>query len=602
MNFKDLGLDPNILRAIDELGFVAPTEIQEHAIPNLLSSGTDLVALAQTGTGKTAAFGLPLVQLVDANNKDTQALVLSPTRELAIQIMNDLQSFSKYMKGIRVEAVYGGASITNQMRSLNKGCQIVVGTPGRTLDLVKRRALDLSNIQWLVLDEADEMLNMGFQEDLDAILSQASDEKQTLLFSATMPKEIARIAQNYMHNANEITVGTKNSGAKDVSHEYYMVNARDRYEALKRIADMNPDIYGIVFCRTRRETKEVAGKLMEDGYNADALYGDLSQAQRDEVMQRFRKKQIQLLVATDVAARGIDVDDLTHVINYELPDDLEVYIHRSGRTGRAGKSGISIAIVHTREMRKIDRLEQMSGKKFEKKMVPGGEEILEMKLTALAHKLKAFQPDKQDNRFLESIKGQLDGLDQDDLVKYIIHKEFDRFLKYNDSTRDINAEPGKHKGDDKGGRDSSGTEWTEIFISVGKNHFINPANLMGLVNDETGDKSIKFGRIDVRPGFTTFEVEAGASAKIIDAMQGLYYEDTPITVRLGDGGKGKKRGGRSGGFKGGKKGGGNFRSGGGNRGPKASSGGHKRSGNRGGGGYSGGGRSGGGGYKKSRQR
>ncbi|MCK4853556.1 MAG: DEAD/DEAH box helicase, partial [Bacteroidales bacterium] len=360
--FDEMGLDGSLLKAVKELGFQEPTPIQEKVIPKILTDKNDLVAQAQTGTGKTAAFGLPLIQMADIANRDVQSLILCPTRELCMQISSDLKKYSTYKDGIRVIPVYGGANIETQIRSLKQGGQIVVGTPGRVRDLINRRILKIKNIDWLVLDEADEMLNMGFKEELDAILEGTPSGKQTLLFSATMPKEILRIANNYMHQPSEVSVGMKNVGAENVKHEYYVSHAKHRYEVLRRIADMNPHIYGIVFCRTRRETKEIADKFMSDGYNADALHGDLSQSQRDFVMNRFRNRHLQMLVATDVAARGLDVNDLTHVINYNLPDDLEVYIHRSGRTGRAGKSGTSISIVHTRENRKIKALEKIANK------------------------------------------------------------------------------------------------------------------------------------------------------------------------------------------------------------------------------------------------
>ncbi|MFM8448939.1 MAG: DEAD/DEAH box helicase, partial [Haliscomenobacter sp.] len=378
--FEDLGLNPQVLRAVQELGFETPTPIQEKAIPHLLQSKDDLVAFAQTGTGKTAAFGLPVIHQVDPHKSSVQMLALCPTRELCLQITRELTNYSKYIPGLKVVAVYGGAEISRQISELNQGPQIVVGTPGRALDLINRRKLVVDNIRWLVLDEADEMLSMGFKDELDAILATTPSTKQTLLFSATMPEEMVGIAQKYMHDPVEISAGKRNMGAENVQHHYYLVHAKDKYLALKRIADYYPNIYGIVFCRTRQETKEVADKLMEDGYNADALHGDLSQAQRDYVMQRFRLKQLQMLVATDVAARGLDVNNLSHVINYNLPDDPEVYIHRSGRTGRAGKSGISILIANMREKGKIGFIEKKIGKRFDQKPVPTGSDICEKQL------------------------------------------------------------------------------------------------------------------------------------------------------------------------------------------------------------------------------
>lgn len=437
--FHEMGLSPEILHAIEELGFVTPTPIQQQTIPVLLDSSADLIALAQTGTGKTAAFGLPIIQQIKPDLISVQSLIICPTRELCMQITGDMESYSKFTKGLHVVAVYGGANIRNQIDQLNRGAQVVVATPGRALDLIKRKALKVNAIRWLVLDEADEMLNMGFQEDLDAILSTTPAEKQTMLFSATMPKEIVSITKKYMTSPTEISVGKRNTGAENVKHEYYMVQARDRYEALKRIADINPKIYSIVFCRTRMETKDVADKLMEDGYNADALHGDLSQAQRDNVMDRFRRQNLQILVATDVAARGLDVSDLTHVINYNLPDELEVYIHRSGRTGRAGKNGISVSIIHTRESNKIKALEKLTGKKFEQKMVPGGKDICEKQLFNLVDIVEKVDVNHaQIEQFLPVIYKKLEWLERDELIKHFISVEFNRFLTYYKDSKDLN--------------------------------------------------------------------------------------------------------------------------------------------------------------------
>src|SRR5690554_1875688 len=439
-SFKELGLIFELCDAVAELGFTNPTEVQEQAIPTILASQQDLIALAQTGTGKTGAFGLPALQQVDASSKAVQVLVLSPTRELAIQIAKDLKTFAKNLKGIKTVAVYGGANISTQIRALDNGCQVVIGTPGRMLDLIKRRKLNVSNVRSLILDEADEMLNMGFQDDLDAILADTPQEKQTLLFSATMPKQIAKMAHKYMNNPEEIAVGARNSGALNVEHHFYMVQAKDRYEALKRIADINPDIYGIVFCRTRRETAEVASKLSKEGYNADLLNGDLSQAQRDEVMNRFRTKELQLLVATDVAARGLDVDNLSHVINYNLPDDLEVYIHRSGRTGRAGHNGTSVSIIHTREMGRIRGLEKMSGKTFIKKEVPSGEEVCAARMLELIDKIRSVDVnDKQIEKFLPEVYEKLSDLSWKDLIRNFVSVEFNQILNYYKDADNINA-------------------------------------------------------------------------------------------------------------------------------------------------------------------
>jgi len=450
-SFTHFGLYPEILQAISELGFENPTPIQSKTIPHLLSTDQDLIASAQTGTGKTAAFGLPSIHLTNIDDKSTQTLVLCPTRELCVQIAKDLGDYSKYMKGINILAVYGGASIQPQIKSLKKGAQIVIGTPGRTKDLIKRKKLKLNNVSRVVLDEADEMLTMGFKEDLEDILATTPQEKQTLLFSATMSKNIISITKKYMSDPLEVSAGKANLGAENVEHIYYMVQAKDRYEVLKRIADINPTIYGIVFCRTRRETKEVANKLMHDGYNADAIHGELSQGQRDEVMGKFRKRQLQILVATDVAARGLDVNDLTHIINYNLPDDSEIYTHRSGRTGRAGKSGVSIAIIHTREIRRLKEIERISGISFSKELVPNGIDICQTRLYTLIDKIKKVEVDvKQIGLFLPEIYEKLSSLDREELIQHFVSTEFNRYLSYYKNARDINIS-GKH-GDSRSGK------------------------------------------------------------------------------------------------------------------------------------------------------
>ncbi|MFC2090004.1 DEAD/DEAH box helicase [Bacteroidota bacterium] len=528
-NFKKMELDASIQKALEELGFIEPTPIQIKVIPRILDNKRDIIALAQTGTGKTAAFGLPLIELADTTFNAVQALILSPTRELAVQISRDLESYSRYKKDIKVVAVYGGAPIDKQISTLRKGVQIAVGTPGRMRDLIERKALKVDHIRWLVLDEADEMLQMGFKDDLDAILETTPENKQTLLFSATMPKGVYRIATEYMNGPEEIAVGTKNAGAENVSHEYYMTHARHRYEVLKRIADMNPDIYGIVFCRTRQETKEVAEKFMSDGYNADALHGDLSQAQRDHVMNRFRKRQLQMLVATDVAARGLDVNDLTHVINYNLPDDLEVYIHRSGRTGRAGKSGLSISIVHGRENWKIRDLEKLLKKEFKYARIPDGKEICKKQLFNLINKMEMVQTnDEQIGEFLPEIFKKLDWMTKEDLIKNFVALEFNRFLDYYKNAPDLNIEAEhkkrnvKDKTDSYGnrGRDNQGRqernsvqsrgrskEYARFHINMGSKNDLNPTTLIGLVLDTTNDRQIRFGKIDIMKGFSFFEVE-----------------------------------------------------------------------------------------------
>ncbi len=589
--FKELGLKEEILEAVELLGFTEPTKVQELAIPTILASQRDLIALAQTGTGKTGAFGLPSLNQVDASSSAVQVLVLSPTRELAIQIAKDLKAFSKKIKGLKTVAVYGGANISTQIRALENGCQVVIGTPGRMLDLIKRRKLNVSNVRTLVLDEADEMLNMGFQDDLDAILADTPKEKQTLLFSATMPKGIATIAKKYMNNPEEIAVGDRNAGAKNVEHHYYMVHARDRFEALKRVTDMNPDVYGIVFCRTRIETAEIASKLNKDGYDVDLLNGDLSQAQRDDVMNRFRKKELQLLVATDVAARGLDVNDLTHVINYNLPDDLEVYIHRSGRTGRAGKSGISISIIHTRETRRIRDLERMSGKEFIKKEVPSGEEICGIRMLNLIDTVKETEIDEENiQKFLPQALEKLADFDRETLIKHFLSAEFNQFLEYYKDSNDLNASGGRgdrgsrndrggarggreDRGGRRGGREENDSNFERYFINIGRRDGLNPVRLMGLVNENMNGSKPDFGKIDVQNNFTFFDVEKGFENDLVSGMKGTQFEGRDVAVEASkQDAKNVGSGGRNGG-------GGRRSSGGGGR----SYGGGSRSGGSGGG-------------------
>ncbi len=463
--FKDMGLSTEIQSAVEELGYEQPTPIQEKVIPFILENEQDMVALAQTGTGKTAAFGLPIIEQIDTDQRSIQTLILSPTRELAMQIANDLKKYAKNIKKLKIAVVYGGSDIRSQISELDRGPQIVVGTPGRTLDLIKRRKLRVNEIRWVVLDEADEMLSMGFKDDLDAILENSPDEKQTLLFSATMPREIVAISKKYMTNIHEISVGGRNMGADTVEHHYYLVQARDRYLALKRIADVNPNIYGIIFCRTRAETKDVAEKLMQDGYNADALHGDLSQAQRDHVMGRFRGKHLQMLVATDVAARGLDVTDLTHVINYNLPDDAEIYVHRSGRTGRAGKTGISVALIHMREKGKLKQVERGLNKKFIKKDVPSGKEICGKQLFSLIDRVEKTEINEtQIAEFMPDIYKKLAYLEREELIKHFVSVEFNRFLKYYANAPDINVDESRgsdrdyDRGDRRGRNDRRGRD------------------------------------------------------------------------------------------------------------------------------------------------
>ncbi len=547
ITFEETGLNPDLLKAIQEMGFEHPTPIQEKMIPNLLSSHKDVIALAQTGTGKTAAFGLPLLQLTDMRSTAVQTLVLCPTRELCLQITGDMESFSKYMPGLRVVAVYGGASIDTQISALKKGAQVVVGTPGRVNDLIRRKLLKLGEVRWVVLDEADEMLSMGFKDELDAILAKTPPERQTLLFSATMPDQIAA---QYTRDPMEISVGKRNAGAENISHVYYIVHAKDRYLALKRIADINPDIYGIVFCRTRQETKDIAEKLMADGYNADAIHGDLSQAQRDQVMNRFRLGNIQILVATDVAARGLDVNDLTHVINYNLPDDPEVYIHRSGRTGRAGKSGTSISIVHMRETRKIKDIEKKSGKKFTQKMIPDGKEICEKQLFHLVDKIEKVQVNHaQIDEFLPVIYKKLSWLDRESLIKHFVSAEFNRFLAYYKDARDLNASAQETAGGSR--KRSRSTDFSRFYINVGSKNKLSAARLIGLINEQMDRNDVEIGKIEIMDKLSFFEVDSHYEKEVLKAFQkkNTSFEGTPVLVEVShDKPKASRSDRRSGGF------------------------------------------------------
>lgn len=534
--FEEIGIRTEILKAIEELGYEKPMPVQQQVIPVILQSDRDIIALAQTGTGKTAAFGLPLISKIDEKNQNPQVLILSPTRELCLQIANDLSNYGKYIKGMQTVAVYGGASIENQIKQLKQGAQVVAATPGRMNDLIRRKKINLQDIHSVVLDEADEMLNMGFQEELNSILEVVPQERRTLLFSATMSREVAAIASNYMKETQEITVGTKNAGAENVKHQYYIVHASDRYVALKRIADYFPDIYGIIFCRTRQETKEVAEKLMKDGYNADALHGDLSQQQRDYVMQRFRVKNLQMLVATDVAARGLDVDDLTHVINYNLPDDVEIYTHRSGRTGRAGKSGISITICHTKEKFKIGQIEKTIKQKFEHKLVPSGKEICEKQLFSLIDRMEKVEVNEsQIDEFLPVIFKKLDWLSREDLIKKFVSTEFNRFLEYYKNAKDINVIDRGDRGErverrDSSSRGSTTSGFTLLRINMGKMDGLSPRELIGMINDYTRNRSILVGKADIQRSFTLFEVESKYVDAVFNAFKGVQLEGRKIFV------------------------------------------------------------------------
>ena len=546
MIFSEVGLNKNIQKAVKDLGFVELTPIQKEAIPYLINGDEDLIALAQTGTGKTAAFGLPIIEKIEIKRKLPQTIILCPTRELCLQITKDMDSYAKYIKGIKITPVYGGANIQTQIRTLNSGSQIIVGTPGRVIDLIKRKKLKLNDIESVVLDEADEMLNMGFKDDLDIILAETPEEKQTLLFSATMPKEVMRITKDYMFSPKTIEVASRNEGAKDVEHHYYMVNARDRYQALRRICDVNTDIYGIVFCRTRRETKDVADKLMQDGYNADALHGELSQSQRDHVMKRFRKKSIQILVATDVAARGIDINELTHVINYNLPDDNEIYIHRSGRTGRAGNKGISIIIAHSRERRKIQSIEKMLKKELILKKVPSGEEICEIQLLKLVDKVVNTKVGPQIEKYIPNIKEKFSHLDKDELIKHFVSTEFNRFLAFYKNAENLNIDPNNKsnkrrenkKNDSKSKRISRGSSgsnhaeegYTRFFINLGKQKGMQAQNLIGMINEFTKKRNIPVGKIDIFKNFSFFEIDSDFENIILSSFKGTEWNGERVSV------------------------------------------------------------------------
>ena len=548
--FAQLGLYDDIVQAIQDLGFETPTPIQEKTIPHLLSSTQDLVAFAQTGTGKTGAFGLPAVHLTKPEDKRTQTLILCPTRELCIQITKDLKNYAKHIKEIGVVAVYGGAAIDTQIRALRKSAQIVVATPGRAKDLIKRKRLLLGSVERVVLDEADEMLNMGFKEDLDAILAETSATKQTLLFSATMSKEVLRMTKTYMKDPLEIAATKMNTGAVNVRHIYYMVQAKHRYEVLKRIADSNPNIYGLVFCRTRQETKDTAHKFMHDGYNADALHGELSQAQRDEVMGRFRAKKLQILVATDVAARGLDINDLTHVVNYNLPDDSEVYIHRSGRTGRAGKKGISIAIIHTRELGKIRSIENKFKLKFTGELVPTGKDICTKQLYSLIDKIEKVEvDDKQIGPFMPAIYEKLEWLSREELIKHFVSAEFNRFLAYYKHAVDINvtasdrpergARPGrrdrKKRGDRLDSRHEQGPQnktFTRLFINLGMKNDLTPTRLIGLVNKTLNSNEADIGAIEIMKKFAFFDIEQGVVEKLVAKLDGQEHEGVKVQLEI----------------------------------------------------------------------
>ena len=528
--FEELGVSAEIRQAIEEMGYEYPMPVQEEVIPYLLGNRNDVVALAQTGTGKTAAFGLPLIQKIDVKNCVPQALILCPTRELCLQIAGDLTDYSKYITNLKILPVYGGSSIDSQIRSLKKGVHIIVATPGRLIDLMERKVARLETIQDVVMDEADEMLNMGFTESINAILEQVPEDRNTLMFSATMSPEISRIAQTYLHNAKEITIGTKNEGSKNVHHIAYIVHAKDKYLALKRVVDFYPQIYGIIFCRTRKETQEIADKLIQDGYNADSLHGELSQAQRDLVMQKFRQRHLQLLVATDVAARGLDVNDLTHVINYALPDDTESYTHRSGRTGRAGKTGISIAIMNLREKSKMKEIERIIKKKFEIGILPSGQAICEQQLIKVIDDIEKVKVDEEEiEAFLPNIYRKLEWLSKEDLIKRVVSMEFNRFLNYYKNAPEIEQPKSNDKKGETKERKDRGTDrektarkaekgYTRLFLNLGKTDGFYANQIIELVNRNLKKEHIQIGRIDLMQNFSFFEIIESQAQMVIKAL------------------------------------------------------------------------------------
>ena len=556
--FKELGLEDHLVQAITDLGFETPSEVQEKTIPLLLDEDRDLVALAQTGTGKTAAFGFPMIQKIDINSRTTQGLILSPTRELCLQITNEMKLYGKHCKGLNVTAIYGGASITDQANQVKRGAQIIVATPGRMKDMISRRLVDISKIEYAVLDEADEMLNMGFFEDITEILSYTPKEKSTWLFSATMPKEVSLIAKKFMDSPTEVTVGHKNMGSKNVSHEYFVVGARDRYQALKRLADANPEIFSVIFCRTKRDTQKVAEQLIEDGYNAGALHGDLSQNQRDVVMKSFRAKQIQMLVATDVAARGIDVDDITHVINYQLPDEIEIYTHRSGRTGRAGKTGISMVIASKSEVRKIKSIERIIQKEFIKKEVPNGMEICEVQLKALASKIHDTEINQEIEPYLNDINSLFEDVTKDELIKKFFSAEFTRFFNYYKKSKDLKSQSGSTSDDNYRSDDNS----ARFFINIGSKDGYDWMKLKDFLRDTLQLNQDDLYKVDVKDSFAFFNTDAAHKDKVLEFFTDFKQDGRFINVEVtekksrdrnrgGGGGGGGHRSGGGGGYGGG---------------------------------------------------
>ncbi len=549
-SFEALGLSKGLVESVQLLGFEVPTPIQEKAIPVLLEGNRDFVGLAQTGTGKTAAFGLPLLDLIDEKSRDTQALVLAPTRELCLQITNDLENFSEKVKRINIVAVYGGSSITDQIRSIKKGAQIIVATPGRLIDLIGRKAINLNTIRFVVLDEADEMLNMGFKEDLDEILQHTPKEKNVWLFSATMPREVKSISKNYMTDPFELTVGEQNKGNVNIDHQYVLISEKDKYLALKRILDYTPEIFGLIFCRTRIDTQRIAENLMKDGYNADSLHGDLTQQQRDRVMVKFRSRALQILVATDVAARGIDVDDITHVIHLNIPDEMEFYTHRSGRTARAGKKGISIALISRRELSKVKQIERTLKAPFTRMMIPTGSEVCQKQLIALMHKVREVKVNEEDiEEFLPAVYDELKDLTKQELIKRFASIEFNRFLDYYKNSPDLNAEDGQRSSSEE--RYITGDRF---FVNVGKMDGLDKAGILELIDDSTGVGKKYIGQIDIKGAYSFFEVDKSKSQDILNGFTNVEYQNRAVRVevtaekRSGGGGERSERssgGGRS---------------------------------------------------------
>ena len=549
--FEELGVSPEIRKAIEEMGYENPMPVQEEVIPYLLGNGNDVVALAQTGTGKTAAFGLPLIQKIDVSRRVPQALILCPTRELCLQIAGDLTDYSKYITDLKILPVYGGSSIESQIKSLKAGVHIIVATPGRLIDLMERKVARLDTVADVVMDEADEMLNMGFTDSINAILEKVPEERNTLMFSATMSPEIARIAKTYLHDAKEITIGTKNEGSKNVHHIAYTVHAKDKYLALKRVVDFYPQIYGIIFCRTRKETQEIADKLIQDGYNADSLHGELSQAQRDLVMQKFRQRHLQLLVATDVAARGLDVNDLTHVINYGLPDDTESYTHRSGRTGRAGKTGVSIAIINLREKGKMREIERIIKKKFDIGTLPTGKEICEQQLIKLIDDIEKVKVDEEEiETFLPGIYRKLEWLSKEDLIKRVVSMEFNRFLNYYKNAAEIEQPKGNEKRESPKERKDHGSDrektsrkaekgYTRLFLNLGKTDGFYANQIIELINRNLKKERIEIGRIDLMQNFSFFEIAEAQAPMVIKALNKTTANGRRVIVEVAGENNGK---------------------------------------------------------------